>query len=255
MIHPFLPMSLVGFTWYQGEANIDEPDAYSKSFPHMIQQWREGFHIPEAYFGFVQLSTWCPKSPLKVAETRQAQMAALKLKGKIGFATNADHGFGCNVHPPDKQFCGARLGQSALALQYEKKGFQWKSPTYQSASAGWDPSKQKLSATIVLKDVLKLSLLKSSYNSRFLKCQDQLPWTCAGAMVLLNGKGWVNATVTVQGSSQLSFEAEEGAENDQIIATSYGWGSVPLMTIYDSTGLPVLPWRERISQTFGPATK
>jgi hypothetical protein len=30
-------------------------------------------------------------------------MAALKL-GQVGYATNADHGMGCGIHPRDKQY-------------------------------------------------------------------------------------------------------------------------------------------------------
>ena len=67
-----------------------------------------------------------------------AQMAALTLPN-VGYATNADHGAGCNIHPPAKQWCGTRLANSALAnsalaLQYGHK-VAWKSPSF-AASLG-----------------------------------------------------------------------------------------------------------------------
>merc|ERR1719440_2161381 len=96
----------------------------------MIKQWRKKFVSGDAYFGFVQLSTWCA-SPEGIAGIRDAQMAAVALP-KVGYATNADHGAGCNIHPPAKKFSGVRLGNSALALAYGK-GIAWKSPTYASA--------------------------------------------------------------------------------------------------------------------------
>eukprot|EP00966_Prymnesium_polylepis_P189574 4392795-Prymnesium_polylepis.1 len=76
MIHPYTigPMALVGFTWYQGEANVDERPGdegaarYSCTFPGMIEQWRTAFGQPAAYFGFVQLSTWCGNGEL-IAES------------------------------------------------------------------------------------------------------------------------------------------------------------------------------------------
>ena len=107
MIHPYVvgPMALVGFTWYQGEANVDERRGdegavrYSCTFPGMIGQWRQAFARPDAYFGFVQLSTWCGNGEL-IAEMRTVgQMAALALP-KVGYATNADHGAGCNIREP-----------------------------------------------------------------------------------------------------------------------------------------------------------
>ena len=81
-----------------------------------------------------------------------AQMAARTLPN-VGYATNADHGAGCNIHPPAKQitgpaatstrqrskkkekkWCGTRLANSALALQYGHK-VAWKSPSF-AASLG-----------------------------------------------------------------------------------------------------------------------
>jgi sialate O-acetylesterase len=103
MIHPYMvgPMALAGFTWYQGEANAENQttaDSYAQTFPQMIQQWRKGFLSPNIYFGFVQLSTWCPPhEPEGVAMLREAQMAAMALPN-VGYATNADHGWGCDVH-------------------------------------------------------------------------------------------------------------------------------------------------------------
>jgi hypothetical protein len=33
-----------------------------------------------------------------------------------------------------------------------------------------------------------------------------------------------------------------------VLATSYGWGDIPLMSAYDrATGLPVLPWNRSIA--------
>lgn len=79
MIRPYIvgPMALTGFTWYQGEANVDEHKGdegaarYACTFPGMIQQWRKAFGQPQAYFGFVQLSTWCGNGEL-IAESEHA---------------------------------------------------------------------------------------------------------------------------------------------------------------------------------------
>jgi Carbohydrate esterase, sialic acid-specific acetylesterase len=257
MIYPYMigPMKVTGFTWYQGEANAHgqgAADDYAINFPKMIQAWREGFQVPGAFFGFVQLSTWCPESPLDVPELRQAQMAALNLSGKIGYATNADHGDGCNIHPPPKQYCGARLGKSALALQYGKQ-MPWKSPTYAGAkSSQLRGGQQGPSIAIQLKDVSSkgLYLLETPYNLQTadpFTCDGHVDGTCAGAQVLLNGKGWVKATVSLDDTGAVWFTATEGGSSDSIVATSYGWGSVPLMTIYDAgTDLPVLPWNEKV---------
>jgi len=166
MIYPFVvgPMAVTGFTWYQGEANTGSQasaDAYACLFPSMIQSWRTNFGLAaDAYFGFIQLSTWCAGDAIPIM--RDAQLKALG--PGVGYATNADHGAGCNIHPPPKQYCAARLANSALALAY-KQPVTWKSPSYASAVAGAG------SATITLNDVTPAGLtLKPSANAGTLNC-------------------------------------------------------------------------------------
>jgi hypothetical protein len=99
----------------------------------MITAWRKALHAPSLWFGFVQLSTWCALPPQSLPQMREAQMAALALDN-VGYATNADHGFGCNIHPSAKQYASVRLAHSALAQHYQLPAFeQWRSPTYKSA--------------------------------------------------------------------------------------------------------------------------
>jgi hypothetical protein len=82
----------------------------------------------------------------------QAQQAALALP-KVGYATNADHGAGCNIHPPPKQYCGKRLAESAMAIVYGKD-VMWKSPSFKSQVAATNPP----SVTVTLQ-VAKISSL------------------------------------------------------------------------------------------------
>eukprot|EP00966_Prymnesium_polylepis_P109307 2530265-Prymnesium_polylepis.2 len=68
MILPYAqgPMALSGFIFYQGEADTENATTaarYSCLFPEMISAWRDAFRAPSAFFGFVQLSTWCALPP------------------------------------------------------------------------------------------------------------------------------------------------------------------------------------------------
>jgi sialate O-acetylesterase len=231
MIHPFTvgPMSLKGFTWYQGEANTGRASQYACLFPAMIKQWRKNFKAENAYFGFVQLSTWCA-SPVAIAEIRDAQMAAVALPN-VGYATNADHGAGCNIHPPAKKFCGARLGNSALAIAYGKS-IAWKSPTYQTAT--------RTAAGVKVEFADLVGDLELRYPANYvagLDCSKLAAGVCAWAG-LHSGGAWTNATVAVEGKALLLSGSAANAD-----ATQYGYGSIPMMSVYDSqTGLPVLPW-------------
>ena len=108
---------------YQGEANVADANssalaaAYACLFPRMISSWRTAFGQPEAYFGFVQLSTWCTSDAsnnASIAQMRDAQLAAIVLPG-VGYATNADHGFGCDIRARALEPSGGGLTHSPHA--------------------------------------------------------------------------------------------------------------------------------------------
>lgn len=286
-IYPYMvgPMAMTGFTWYQGEANtLDQAsaDQYAVDFRSLIHTWRNSFQIPNAYFGFVQLSTWCPgRNPVAVAEIRHAQMKVVPsssddFNNTIGYATAADLGAGCNIHPPEKRVVGRRLGRSALALHYGHTDIHWRSPTYAKAtpilrSAGMNDN---VAVTIEFYNVGEqgLYLLENPYNNRLnpedFNCTGHTAGTCAWSSLLLNGVGWVDAKLDLLHGNKimmtplLATARSSNKEDDPrrhhhhhyqtsdattVLATKYGWGSVPMMQIYDiATDLPVLPWNERI---------
>eukprot|EP00568_Trieres_chinensis_P012146 CAMPEP_0183300896 /NCGR_PEP_ID=MMETSP0160_2-20130417/7171_1 /TAXON_ID=2839 ORGANISM="Odontella Sinensis, Strain Grunow 1884" /NCGR_SAMPLE_ID=MMETSP0160_2 /ASSEMBLY_ACC=CAM_ASM_000250 /LENGTH=273 /DNA_ID=CAMNT_0025463397 /DNA_START=38 /DNA_END=859 /DNA_ORIENTATION=+ len=261
-------MALSGFAWYQGEANAKgqaSADAYACQFPAMISSWRDKFAVPEAFFGFVQLSTSCPKDPTAPAELREAQMKALNLPGgKVGYSTNADHGAGCNVHPPNKGPCGIRLGNSALALNYGKS-LHWKSPSYAGVSEvkAWhipvaqlrgNTRQNILTVTMKLSDVGNLGLrVQEPFNllNGTLDCSAQVPGTCAYGAIEIEDEGWINATASVKNMNMI-LTAVTSNPTPKVLGTAYGWGSVPMLNIYDKeTDLPVLPWKQSVHVAIG----
>jgi sialate O-acetylesterase len=247
MIHPFTvgPMAVTGFTWYQGEANTraGEVEEYACRFPAMISAWREAFKVPKAYFGFIQLSTWCGAL---IPEMRATQIQAFEKLDNIGYATNADHGAGCNIHPPPKQYCGYRLGDSALKIVYNFSK-AWQSPNMTSQTFAASPP----SATITVDSVSAVGLSADTrpFNEGQVNCS--LPQAgCAWASLKLADGTWANATIAVSDDKQgitftvpnlarLSAAAQAGPPT----ASAYGWGANPMMTVYDKgTDLPLLPW-------------
>lgn len=254
MINPYVvgPMAVTGFTWYQGESNTRDDAAaatYSCRFPAMISAWRRAFQQPSAYFGFVQLSTWCD-NPEGIAAMREAQMKALLLP-KVGYATNADHGAGCNIHPPVKQYCALRLARSALALQYGR-ALQWRSPTFQSAQASLVAGIITVAVTLADVSPEGLKLVPRAFNwVQGLDCaalEAKRKGTCAWASIELATGQDFNATAMVDPTDAkkllLKAAVPTGVSAAQVTSTSYGWGAVPLLTVYDaSQDLPVLPWR------------
>ena len=198
-------------------------------FPALVQNWRQAFNhtttatatdtntgtaeevsgsgrsaddgaSSDIFFGFIQLSTWCfggsPSSPYDINAIpymREAQMAAATLP-TVGWATNADKGDGCNIHPPAKQFCAHRLAAASLALRYSTSRSpspssappapppakvtatataEWRSPQYLSATAVLTSA--TVTVTVTLKDVSAAGLLvdASRAYSNFSLCAQQ----------------------------------------------------------------------------------
>ena len=166
-------------------------------------------------------------------------MAAVTLQG-AGYAVNSDHGAACNIHPPQKQNCGRRLGNAALALQY-KKSVTYKSPSFASAQLG------AASATITLNDVTPAGLvLLPSANAGTVNCTAS-KGTCAWAALQFDdpANSWVNASVALTADAQgMVLSAPPPAGSSKVTASSYAWGAIPFMTVYlADADLPVRAWR------------
>lgn len=87
-----------------------------------------------------------------------------------------------------------------------------------------------------------------------LNCSALRAGVCAWASLHHSALGWLNASVRVApGGRALVLEAAlppapAPAAAGVVLATSYGWGDIPLMSAYDrATGLPVLPWNRSIA--------
>ena len=253
-------MAVTGFTWYQGESNTNAAGVreYACRFPAMISAWREAFKVPKAYFGFIQLSTWCATL---VPEMRATQMQAFEKLENIGYATNADHGAGCNIHPPPKQFCGYRLGDSALKIVYDfPKAWQSPNMTSQTFVAG-SGSGSAPSAIITVESVSEtgLTTIAKPYNEGTVDCKERAS-DCAWASLKLSDGTWADAAISVNSDRKgLTFKPARNvtaAQTGAPTATAYGWGANPMMTVYDAeTDLPLLPWNSDFVPYTGNGTQ
>ena len=79
---------------------------------------------------------------------------------------------------------------------------------------------------------------------------------CAWAELQLADGKWVNATIAIIASSPAALTLTAaaaplaGAGAGPPLASRYGWGAVPMLSVYDKgTGLPLLPWSEKVVAT------
>lgn len=127
MLNPLIPYAVAGAIWYQGESNAGRAYQYRRTFPLMIQDWRQhwGYDFP---FLFVQLASFNASNGdsrrgSAWAELREAQTMTLQLPN-TGMAVTADIGEATDIHPKNKHDVGNRLAAEAMRVAYPKAGGQ-----------------------------------------------------------------------------------------------------------------------------------
>jgi sialate O-acetylesterase len=127
MLNPLIPYAMQGVIWYQGESNAGRAHQYRRTFPLLIQDWRQHWAKatgkPEDFpFLFVQLASYNASGGDSQrgsawAELREAQTMTLALPN-TGMAVTSDIGESSDIHPRNKQDVGKRLAAEALRIAY-----------------------------------------------------------------------------------------------------------------------------------------
>jgi len=127
MVAPFVPYTLRGFLWYQGESNSEKERAplYARELRALIADWRAQWREGDLPFLYAQISSF--HSPAEDWGTvRDGERQALDVRG-TAMAVTLDVGSPNNVHPPDKQTVGHRLALGARAESYGEH-LEWSGP-------------------------------------------------------------------------------------------------------------------------------
>lgn len=128
MVAPFVPYTLRGWLWYQGESNLMTHDApvYAEKMRALVESWRAAWGLPDAPFYHVQLAPYAysrrkqpdPMSPEALPLFWEAQDRSLAIP-RTGQAVINDSvvNFG-DIHPTNKKVVGERLALVALRRAY-----------------------------------------------------------------------------------------------------------------------------------------
>ena len=118
MIAPLNDYPMAGVAWYQGEANVSDPQGYAELLPLLARDWRGRMGVGP--FIMVQLANFGPLSTQPVDDSwgrfRDAQRRIADADPQIGLASATDIGQSGNIHPTNKQDVGARLALEARRL-------------------------------------------------------------------------------------------------------------------------------------------
>lgn len=226
MLSPLVPYAIEGVIWYQGESNAGRAYQYRKTFPLMIQDWRQhwGYDFP---FLFVQLANYNAgngdsRRGSNWAELREAQTMALQLPN-TGMAVTSDIGERSDIHPKNKLDVGKRLAAEAMRVAYQKPDSDAsRGPMFETMSVTGNQ------VTLTFRNVGSGLMVIDKYG--YLK----------GFEVAGNDQQFHYAKAEVRGNSVIVHADSVTAP----VAVRYGWaddnGDVNL---YNQAGFPAVPFR------------
>jgi len=225
MLSPLIPYGIRGAIWYQGEANGDRAYQYRRTFPLMINDWRQRWHEGDFPFYFVQLSSFNAGHGMELtgsnwAELREAQLLTLSLPN-TGMAVTTDIGNPMDVHPTNKQDVGLRLALNALQKTYGMNLVPC-GPIYRSIS---------------IKD--SLAILHFSNTGSGLDIHNRYGYL-QGFQVAGADQQFKWAKAWVKGDSVIVYNETITAP----VAVRYGWTDDAMdANLYNKEGLPASPFR------------
>ena len=219
MILPIAPFALRGVLWYQGESNVGRDREYRELFPAMIRSWRAAWPQGDFPFFFVQIPNYADGEPngRKWAELREGQESALRLPA-TAMAVTLDVGDPELIHPTNKRPVGERLALIALHQIHDQRAVEWAGPTVQAVR----PEGTALRVKFTHADGLTT------------RTNPPTGFEVAGA-----DKVFRDATARLDGSAVLVSAPEVSAP----VAVRYAWTNSPVVSLYNSAGLPAGPFR------------
>lgn len=127
MIAPLAGYKISCIAWYQGEANVENPRAYTDMMSSLVSGFREAFgaDIP---FVYAQIAPYNYGSG-KGVEIRERQRRAMFIP-RTSMVVIGDLGDVDNIHPQRKTEAGNRFANALLNEVYGKKEFKYAAPLF-----------------------------------------------------------------------------------------------------------------------------
>lgn len=222
MIAPLLPFAIKGAIWYQGESNAGRAYQYRDLLPAMIRDWRSRFGVGDFPFYIVQLAAWQATAPAprenEWAELREAQAMTARNVPHSGLALAIDIGDANDIHPKNKAEAGRRLALCALAQTYGRK-IEFSGPWFKSMKV------EANSIRLSFNHVDKGLVARGGELKGFAVAGEDRKFVWGKAEI--DGK---QVVVSAPGI-------------DKPVAVRYGWDINPICNLYNSDGLPAVPFR------------
>ncbi len=222
MIEPLAPLAIRGALWYQGEANAERAFQYRRLLPAMIGDWRRVFGQGDLPFFIVSLPAFehrrAQPGDDDWAELREAQAITARDVNNCGLAVTIDTGDPDSIHPKDKKVVGERLALCALSREYGEK-IPCEGPTFTSAEH--------------LGGAIKLHF-EHTDGGLVIKGDKLEEFSVAG-----NDRKWHWAEAKLDGDAVVVSSPAV----PEPVAARYAWQANPAATLFNSVGLPAVPFR------------
>lgn len=246
MLAPWVPYTIRGAIWYQGESNSAEQEFYFYKQKAMIEEWRALWNEGDFPFYWVQLASFTAPSA-EASQTgdwpglRDGQHRCLELPN-TGEAVIIDVGETNDIHPRDKFDVGNRLALWALANVFGKD-VEPQSPTFRSVSF-------ENGAAVVKFDHVGSGLMTASKDGRnpLTVTPGAAPLRFALGEEVPKAKddeptrySWVFADAEIIGNDTVVVKSPYVAKP---AAVRYAWQMNPIgCNLYSKEGLPATPFR------------
>lgn len=231
MIAPYAGYAVRGFLWYQGETNLMSADValYPIKLQAMIAAWRDAWQEPNAPFYFALLapfdySNWdsfeAKLTPAALPAFWSAQLQTLGTPGTDFISATDLVANRHDIHPINKRDIGHRFALLALQHDYGFASLEAHGPRYASHTINADGS------VIV---------------------------TFAHADGLHRRDGQPVGEFSVAGTDRIFHAAKAKVEGGKVVLSSpdvpvpvavrYGWDETSNPNLFNSAGLPAVPFR------------
>jgi sialate O-acetylesterase len=225
MIAPLAPYGLKGFAWYQGEANVAEPQNYQRLLAALVGDWRKSFDSPDLPFLVVQLADfgWRQTRPTESgwAGVRDAERRVAAADPKVGLASAVDIGDIYDIHPANKQQVGHRLALQARKLAYGETTL---------VAAGPAPLSATLSGGTVVVRLDQPAVVQA----------DARPV----GFELCDAGGACRFVDAILAGDQVRLTVPAGFAPAKV---RFAWADSPILNLYGATGLPATPFELAIA--------
>jgi sialate O-acetylesterase len=255
MIAPLKNMNFKGVVWYQGESNCQYGgEIYSCLQDGMVGAWRKLFGRGDIPFIYTQLSTWNNgggNGPNSLPQFRLWQTKILNMTSKSAMVTAADLGDpdspNGDIHPRYKSEVGRRLAMAASSLVYNTTTQHMGPVVLQAFSSSTNP--MGLSARI------SFSPESCGPSGLYLKAAQVCPdsgnpdVSICGVVNIIYSKiadgseSAVSAKLEIFNSTSVDVVPMKIMSDldYKITRIEYCLGDYPLMTIYNSYDVPLIP--------------